>query len=65
MFTKDQTEFIKKHIPSLNLSGKLSDADYVLIEDKIGDLLVEEEQNNPQSLSPAGKLCESILLQLA
>lgn len=63
-FNSEEKAFIRKHIPNINFERELSDDDYVEIEDKIGDILVEEEFDSPEILSDKGKMAESILKKL-
>lgn len=63
-FSSEEKAFIREHMPNINFEEELFDDDYVEIEDKIGDILVEEEFDSPEILSDKGKMAESILKKL-
>jgi len=49
----------------LNLNfSRLSEADYVQIEDAVGDRYTEEVQENESEITPVILLCEAILDKL-
>lgn len=60
MFSEKQKEFMETL--GLNLDfNNLSDDDYVLIEDTVGDELVYEGLDINYEPTSIGKMCESIL----
>ena len=63
MFTKEQVAFMKSIGLNLNFS-RLSEADYVQIEDAVGDRYTEEVQENESEITPVILLCEAILDKL-
>lgn len=66
LFTDEQIEFIRSLGLDFDLSN-LSEDDYILIEDKVGDkynsevLDVEDEIKDKKSAARVIKLCEDIL----
>lgn len=60
MFSEKQKEFMKSLGLKLDFNN-LSDDDYVLIEEVVGDELVYEGLDDNYDATTIGKMCESIL----
>lgn len=60
-FNKNQIEFMKRIGISINFSNKLSDSDYVLIEEKVSEHLQKYGFDDKYEPTEEGKICESIL----
>ncbi|MCI8623761.1 MAG: hypothetical protein HFG26_08875 [Provencibacterium sp.] len=63
MFTKEQIAFMKSIGLNLDFSH-LSEADYVQIEDAVGDRYTAEVQEHESKITPVILLCEGILDKL-
>lgn len=63
MFTKEQIAFMESIGLNLDFS-RLSEADYVQIEDAVGDRYTAEVQEHESGMTRAILLCEAILDKL-
>lgn len=61
MFTKNQIDFMKNKGFGIDFDKKLSDADYILIEEKVSHLLQTEGFNKDYEPTQTGKMCETII----
>lgn len=63
MFTKEQLAFMKRIGLDLDFTH-LSEADYVKIEDRVGDVYTAEVQEHESEITAEIMLCEAILDKL-